>query len=103
MNVMKKFLGTSLFILAIPVFAYAQTFADLVGTILDVIAILVPLVIALTFLVIIWGVAKGWIINNEDTNSIEKGKQILIWGIIALIVMLSIWGIIALLRGTFFA
>lgn len=37
--------------------------------------------------------------NNEEKR--KQGKQYMIWGIIALFVMVSIWGLVAILTNTF--
>lgn len=53
--------------------------------------ILVPLTFTLAVLVFFWGIVKYiWSVGAEK----EKGKQIMIWGVIALFVMSSIWGIV---------
>ena len=53
--------------------------------------ILIPLVFALALLFFFWGVAK-YIWSAGDAK--EEGKQIMVWGVVALFVMSSIWGII---------
>ncbi|MCH8050328.1 hypothetical protein IIB51_02945 [Patescibacteria group bacterium] len=61
----------------------------------------IPLIIALAILAFFWGLAKLVLhAGNEDKRS--EGKRIMIWGIIALFVILSLWGIIALISQTFF-
>lgn len=90
--------------LAFPFSTHAapDNFAELVGEFLSVIEILIPFVIGLTIVVFIWNIVQSFIINNDDTGSIEKGKQLAVWGIIILVIMFSVWGILRLLRDTFF-
>jgi len=94
-------LGTSaLFLAPFIVFAAATTIQGLIGIIVGILRLLVPVVIALALLYFFWGLAK-FILRADDEAEREKGKQIMLWGIIALFVILTIWGIIAVLQTTF--
>jgi len=44
----------------------------------------------------IWGIVK-FIKNADDTTEHEKGKQFMVWGIIAFLVLVSMWGIVRFL------
>ncbi len=67
--------------------------SDLVVIFLRIISLLVTLVFALSVLVFFRGLAK-FILNAGDSKSHEEGKQLIIWGLISLFVMVSIWGIL---------
>lgn len=56
---------------------------------------LIPIAFLLALLFFFWGVAKY--IWSEGTAKSE-GRQIMIWGIVALFVMSSVWGLVSLLR-----
>jgi len=56
---------------------------------------LVPLIISLALIYFLWGVAKY--IQKPD----EKGREMILWGLIGLFVMVSVWGLVNLLGGTF--
>jgi len=58
---------------------------------------LVPLVFALAFLVFIWGVFQYFIQGGGDETKREQGKQLMLWGIIGFVLMVSIWGIVNIL------
>jgi uncharacterized membrane protein YidH (DUF202 family) len=60
----------------------------------------VPLIFTLAVVSFIWGVVQ-YVINNEEEAKKEKAKSFMIWGIIALTVMVSIWGIVSIVGGTF--
>jgi hypothetical protein len=79
-----------------------RNFADLVNVFIGFIALLVPLIFALTLLVIIWKVIDAWVIHGGDESKIEDGKQTIYVGIIALVVMSGIWGILAILQNSLF-
>ena len=79
-----------------------RNFADVVNVFIGFIALLVPVIFALTLLVIIWKVIDAWVIHGGEESKIEDGKQTIIVGIIALVVMSGIWGILAILRSSLF-
>lgn len=77
-----------------------ENFADVVNTFIEIIKLLVPLIFGLTLLVITWKVIDAWIINGADGEKREEGKQIVLVGIIALVVMSGIWGILNILQSS---
>ncbi|MFT7507453.1 MAG: hypothetical protein ACI92I_000603 [Acidimicrobiales bacterium] len=79
-----------------------NNFADLVAKFIEIISLIVPIIFALTFVVLAWGIIKAWIINGGDENSVEEGKKIALAGVIALVIMFGIWGILAVLRNSLF-
>ncbi len=79
-----------------------RNFSDLVSFFIGIIAQLVPIIFGLTLLLITWRVIDAWIIHGGDDSKIEDGKQTIIVGVIALVVMSGIWGILAILRRSLF-
>ncbi len=61
----------------------------------------IPLIFALALVSFIWGVVQFFIINADEEAKREQGKQFMIWGIVALTVMLSVWGLVRILGNTF--
>jgi len=59
------------------------------------------LVVGLAFVAFFWGLAK-FIMNADDETARSEGKQFMIWGIIALFVIISIMAILGVLNNTFF-
>ncbi len=57
--------------------------------------VLIPLVFSLALLVFFWGVVKY--IRSEGQGKAE-GRNIMIWGIVALFVMASVWGLVYFIR-----
>ncbi len=74
------------------------------GTVLGNIGALInqatPIVVALGLLAFFWGLVQ-YIFQSGNDDKRKKGLQIMIWGIIALFVMLSVFGIINALQATF--
>ena len=95
------FAGTFLFL---PTFAFALTtvtnFQSFVTLIIEILGLLVPIIFALTMIVFFWGIAQ-FILSAGNEQKRSEGKQIMLWGIIALFVMMSVWGILKTLCGTF--
>lgn len=60
----------------------------------------IPLIFALAVLMFVWGVVQ-FVINSDEEAKKEKGKQFMLWGIIALTVMISVWGLVGILSSTF--
>jgi len=87
-----------------PLVAFAAAVRDLQGLInllKGLLESLGGLVIGLAFVAFFWGLAK-FIMNAEDSEERAQGKQFMIWGIIALFVIVSIMGILGVLNNTFF-
>ena len=61
----------------------------------------VPLIFVLAMAAFIWGVVNFLILGAEEESKREKGKQFMIWGIVALAVMVSVWGLVKVVTNTF--
>jgi len=81
-------------------FAAPRTFGELIYVLVSLINTAVSVVIALAVLGFFWGVTK-YMFSAQDSTKLEEGKKIMVWGIIALFVMVSIWGILRILINTF--
>jgi hypothetical protein len=61
---------------------------------------LIPLLITLSVIIFIIGIIK-YISAADDPSKREEGSKFMLYGIIALFVMISIWGLVGILQGTF--
>ncbi len=66
----------------------------------DLINLATPIVVALALLYFFWGLAT-FVLNSGNKDKRDEGRNIMIWGIIALFVMVSVWGIVNVVRDTF--
>ena len=82
------------------VFAAPQNFGELINLFLDLIYALVPVIVGLSFLVFLRGLAL-FVWSAGDTKKHDEGKNIMIWGIVGLFVMFSLWGILRFAYGDF--
>lgn len=104
---MKKALSALALALALtPAIASAQAVANIGGLVSlinmasDLINRLIPFIIALTVLVFLWGVFK-FVISGGDGDARKEAQGYMIWGIIALFVMVSVWGLVNILVRSF--
>ena len=103
MKKFKRFSFVFIGALAFPLFAFAQAPKDLTGLIclfLNILKALIPLLVGMALVAFLWGVAK-FISNAEDTSKHADGRQLMIYGLIGLFVMLSAWGLVTVLTGSF--
>ena len=64
-------------------------------------SVLVPLLFAVSFIVFLYGVAKAYIFSHGDSAEIGKGHQLILWGLIGFVVMVSLWGLVNVVANTF--
>ena len=92
-------LGASL----VPFFATAQaafvTINNIINQVGTIISRLIPITFALGILFFIYGLAK-FIFSAGDPEAHESGRNVMIWGLVALFVMASMYGIIQLATQT---
>jgi hypothetical protein len=57
---------------------------------------LIKLGVGAGLLVFLWGLAM-YVFKSSDPGSEKEGKNRMIWGLIALFVMMSVWGIVSVI------
>lgn len=60
----------------------------------------VPVIFAIGFIVFLWGMVQYFIIGANTEEGKQRGKSLILWGIIAFVVMISIWGIVKIFTNT---
>lgn len=83
----------------LPALLSAQTLLQTLALVNTFLNALIGLFITLAIVAFFWGLIK-YLVNMGSENA-KEGIQIMLWGIIAIFVMVSIWGIIRLLQATF--
>lgn len=83
-----------------PFFAFAETLGGILNTLAQLLGAATPIVVALALVYFFWGLAT-FILNSGEEGKRKEAISIMIYGIIALFVMVSIWGIINVLQTTF--
>jgi len=82
------------------VLAQATDFASLVGIVVNVLRSLVSVMFAAAVITFLAGVAM-FIFKSDSEAERTKGKQIMVWGVVALFVMVSMWGLVNVIKLTF--
>lgn len=92
---MKKFIIGALAFT--PMFVFAQGNFGNVESLLNglkrLVGIATPLVMGIALLGFFWGLAM-FIFNQGNEEKKGEGKNIMLWGIIALFVMVAVWGLV---------
>ncbi len=76
------------------------TFSGLVDKIIGIINLIIPVLVGIAFIVFFWGIFR-YIATAGDSEAHEKGRQLIIWGIIALFLLFALRGILGVLQATF--
>jgi hypothetical protein len=77
---------------------YVKGYADSVTGIIN--NILVPVLIAIAFLVFLWGVYKYFIQGASNDAERATGRTFVLYGVIGFVIIFSIWGIVQIFIGT---
>ena len=67
----------------------------------EILSMTLGLLVVVAFLVFIWGIIQ-YVIAKGDEKKLAEGKQVMIYGIIGLTVIVALWGILALIIFTIF-
>lgn len=78
----------------------APSFSGLVDNVLSLINLIIPLLASVAIVIFLWGIVR-YIASAEDSEAHAKGRELIIWGAVALFVMFSVWGLVGILRATF--
>ncbi len=78
----------------------AETVSSMIEKIKGVIDTIIPLLISVAVLTLIWGIVK-FVTSAGDEEKRKEGKDLIIYGIIGLFIMVSIWGLVGVLVSTF--
>jgi hypothetical protein len=99
---MKKIISFSfsIVVLSIPMVALAapRNLKDVIQIFIDYLGYAIPLIFSLAIVAFLWGIAQYFFSMGEKK---EEARQLALWGIIALFVMISMWGLVRILSGTF--
>ena len=77
-----------------------KPFEDILGTLTNFIDALVPIIFAVAFIVFIWGMFRYFIAGGADEEKRKQGRDLAIWGIVAMAIMFSVWGLVKIVTNT---
>jgi len=78
--------------------AQATSIRGLITAVGSLVNLLIIILIGIALIVFFWGLVKFIIRPGGDEKAVEGGKRLMIWGVVALFVMLSVWGIVGLVQ-----
>jgi hypothetical protein len=99
---MKKFGTMAVLSAVLPLTAAAATITDvnsIFAFIKNILNTVLPLIIAAAVVYFVWGMFQLFLAGDEDKK--EKAKTTVIYGVIAIFVMVSVWGLVNILSNTF--
>jgi len=91
---------TSIFILPMVVYGLefnlsASTFAGIITYVLSILNLLIPILVALALIFFFWGLSR-FVISAGNESELKKGKNYMMWGILALFILFSYSAIISI-------
>jgi hypothetical protein len=97
----KAFIVLAAFALPLVSFAAINNISDVGSFIINTINnVVVPVLFAVAFIVFLWGAFTTFILGATAEDSKEKGKSLMLYGLIGFFVMVSIWGLVNILTST---
>ncbi len=73
---------------------------DIIKMFTDIGLRLIPLFGAIAFFMFLWGVAR-FIRAAGNEKELKESKNLLIWGLVGMFILMTIWGIVSFLRSEF--
>jgi hypothetical protein len=86
--------------LVIPTVVFAADILLIIAKVALIVNAAIPVAASLALLYFFWGVGL-FILHSGDEAKRKEGRQIMIWGIIALFSIVTVWGLVALIQTTF--
>lgn len=81
-------------------FAQAGSIEEVMDTIFNLLNQLIPILISIAVVWFIWGVVQ-FVTAGADEEKRKGGRNTMIFGIIAIFVIVAVWGLVNILEGTF--
>ena len=100
MQKLKKLIPLGAALLPFIASAQGTTFTTILGTISTLVSTLTTIAMAVAFLVFLYGVIR-FITAGGDEEKRKTAKNLIIYGLIGLFVMVAVWGLVAVLASTF--
>lgn len=80
-----------------------KTFATIVGSVLNVIELIIPVIFSGLVIFLTWKVFDSWVINAAVEGKREEGRQYATTAVLVFVLMIIALGIVGLIQDTFFA
>ncbi|HUY62761.1 MAG TPA: hypothetical protein VMV50_03165 [Candidatus Paceibacterota bacterium] len=63
-------------------------------------SVIVPVLIAVAFIVFLYGVYKYFIQGAASDTERETGRKFVMWGVIGMVIIVSFWGVVNIVKDT---
>jgi len=78
----------------------AGDIGDYIDSIINFInAYVMPLILAIAFIFLVWGIIQYFVIGGANDEAKAKGKSLIIYAIVGFVIILSFYGIVNILVG----
>lgn len=61
---------------------------------------IMPLLVGLAAVAFVWGIIQIYLNPNNEEKK-KKGKDFMLWGLVALFVIVCVWGLVGIIANTF--
>lgn len=75
-----------------------QSLQELIAKSKGLVNLSIKLLVGVALLTFFWGLVR-FIFKVGGDEKVEEGRNLMVWGLVALFVMVSVWGIISFLQG----
>jgi len=96
-NVRGKALLFATTVTLLPLFAHAQTIGSLFDSLTLLFNGIISVLLGLALVAFFWGLVK-FVAHAGDEKTHEEGRQLMIWGMIAIFVMVALWSILGFIQ-----
>src|SRR3989338_66431 len=80
-----------------PQLAFAADINTVIDDLTDIVGLIIPLLLSAAVAVFFWGLVK-FIAHADDEKMLEDGKQMVVWGMIAIFIMVALWSIVGFIQ-----
>lgn len=81
--------------------ASSQSLSGIGAVLVNIIeTMLVPAIFAVTFIAFVWGAFETFIVGSHSEETKEKGKNLMLWGLMGFFTLLVVWILLSLLVPT---
>jgi hypothetical protein len=77
------------------------TFASFVANIIGVVNAIIPALITIAVLIFFVGLAR-YVYHSDNSSERNEGHKFMLWGLVALFVLMSLWGILDVASSSIF-
>jgi hypothetical protein len=89
------------FTLPLVSFAAVSNISDVGSFIINTINnVFVPVIFAIAFIVFVYGIFETFILGRGSEEAADKGKLLMLYGLIGFVAMVSVWGLVNILTGS---